>query len=225
MSNRFINGAIAELQDANHSPIFGYQHLPTVSLEQAVENVIKIVPEVKEYVGLAKRHCNRFSSILTVDESAAIYLYSMPIEFFNSLNASLREKDRRALKPWFPYLRLFISALEKLPSCQRMIWRGVAGTVGSVFLDTKVQTWWSVNSCSTALNVVEMYLGDTGTVFSINAKEGKDITEFSAFQEEREVILMPGSIVRVTAGALNFKNALYIIHLEEESKTAERKPE
>ncbi|CAF5183747.1 unnamed protein product [Rotaria magnacalcarata] len=251
MSSRFVNGALAELQDANRSPIFGYQHLPLVSLEKTMESIIPIVPEAKEYVLLAKQHCNRESTILTEDESAAIYLYSMPIGFFTRLNESLRAKDRKALKPWFFFLKLFITALEKLPSCERVIWRGVAGDVGSVFVDNDLQTWWSVNSCSKALNVVELYLGETGTVFAVDvdndlqtwwsvnscskalnvvelylgetgtvfavdAKNGKDITSFSAFQEEQEVILMPGSRFFVKSKSLNFRNALYIVHLEEE---------
>ncbi|CAF3678107.1 unnamed protein product [Rotaria socialis] len=216
MNSRFVNGALAELQDANRSPIFGYQHLPLVSLEKAMETIIPIVPEAKEYVLLAKQHCNRESTILTKDESAAIYLYSMPIGFFTRLNESLRAKDRKALKPWFFFLKLFITALEKLPSCERVIWRGVAGDVGSAFVDNDLQTWWSVNSCSKALNVVEIYLGDTGTVFAVDAKNGKDITSFSAFQEEQEVILMPGSRFLVKSKSLNFRNALYIVHLEEE---------
>ncbi|CAF4169397.1 unnamed protein product, partial [Rotaria magnacalcarata] len=203
-------------QDANRSPIFGYQHLPLVSLEKTMESIIPIVPEAKEYVLLAKQHCNRESTILTEDESAAIYLYSMPIGFFTRLNESLRAKDRKALKPWFFFLKLFITALEKLPSCERVIWRGVAGDVGSVFVDNDLQTWWSVNSCSKALNVVELYLGETGTVFAVDAKNGKDITSFSAFQEEQEVILMPGSRFFVKSKSLNFRNALYIVHLEEE---------
>ncbi|UJR19291.1 hypothetical protein I4U23_022420 [Adineta vaga] len=47
------------------------------------------------------------TSTLTWDQSAAIYLYSMP--------------DRNALKTWLLYLKLFITAFEKLPSCQTTV--------------------------------------------------------------------------------------------------------
>jgi hypothetical protein len=223
MSNRFVTGGLSELQTANRSPIFGYQHLPIVSLEQAMENIIPIVPEVEEYVFLAKQHCNRTSSILTWDESAAIYLYSMPIPFFTHLNEFLRAENRNALKPWFAFLKLFITALEKLPSCKIIAWRGVVGDVGSAFIDNDMQIWWSVNSCSKALNVVELYLGETGTVFTIDASNAKDISTFSTFQEEQEVILMPGSRFRVKSKSLNFRNTLFIVHLEEESTSVEHK--
>jgi len=223
MNNRFVNGGLFELQAANRSPIFGYQHLPIMSLEQAMEKIIPIVPEVEEYVLLAKQHCNRTSSVLTWDESAAIYLYSMPIDFFSHLNEYLRAEDRNALKPWFAFLKLFMTALQKLPSCKIVAWRGVVGDVGSAFTDNDMQTWWSVNSCSKALNVVELYLGEKGTVFAIDATNGKDISEFSTFQEEQEVILMPGSRFRVKSKSLNFKNTLFIVHLEEEPVSVENK--
>jgi hypothetical protein len=39
MNNRFVTGGLSELQAANRSPIFGYQHLPVVSLEQAMKKL------------------------------------------------------------------------------------------------------------------------------------------------------------------------------------------
>ena len=214
MNSRFVDNALSELQDANRSPIYGFQHLPLMTLEQTMTRIIPLVPEVGTYVPLAKQHCNRMSA-LTVDESAAIYLYSMPTNFFSRLNETLRDKNRDALKPWFAYLRLFLHALEKLPSHETLIWRGVQGDVGSSISENESHTWWSVNSCTTALNVVEIYVGDQGTVFAINATNAKDISEFSTFSQEKEFILLPGSQVRVKSGRLNFRNALYIVHLEE----------
>lgn len=223
MINRFVNNGLDELQAANRSPIYGYQHLPVVSLEQAVKTIIPIFPTVEKYIPLAKQNCHQSSSLLTLDESAAIYLYSMPIGFFTCLNEYLRAENRDALKPWFLFLKLFINALEKLPSCHLTAWRGVTADVGSIFAENDMQTWWSVNSCSKAPNVVEMYLGDSGTVFAIDATNGKDISAFSSFQEEQEIILMPGSRFRVKSKALNFKNTLFIVHLEEKSALTEKK--
>ena len=223
MNNRFVIGGLSELQAVNRSPIFGYQYLSIVSLEQAMEKIIPIVPEVTKYISLAKQKCNRRSLILTWDESAAIYLYSMPVPFFSRLNEFLRAEDRNSLKPWFVFLKLFITALEKLPSCQIIAWRGVANDVGSAFTDNDMQVWWGVNSCSKALNVVKLYLDGKATVFAINATNAKDISAFSAFPQEQEVILMPGSHLRVKSKSLNFENKLFIVHLEEESAIVERK--
>ncbi len=161
--------------------------------------------------------------MLTLDESAAIYLYSTPIPFFTRLNEFLRAENRNALIPWFAFLKLFITALEKLPSCKIIAWRGVEGDVGSAFADNDRQIWWSVNCCSKALNIVELYLDETGAVFAIDTTNAKDISAFSTFQEEQEVILMPSSHFRVKCKSLNFRNSLFIVHLEEESAATERK--
>jgi hypothetical protein len=217
MHSRFVNNDLSELQDANCSPIDGYQHLPVLTIEEATESIIPLVPGVVEYVSQAKKKCNRNSTLLTRDESAAIYFYSMSIPFFRRLNEELRAKDRHALKPWFAFLKLFITALEKLPSIKGTVWRGVPGDARSVFVDNYVQTWWSVNSCSLALDVVQVYLGETGTVFSIDVSHAKDISAFSAFPEEQEVVLIPGTCVRAQSQSLNLIDRFFVVHLKEET--------
>lgn len=92
---------------------------------------------------------------------------------------------------------------------------GYGGDVGNTFLQNQVCTWWSINSCSIVLNVIEIYLGDTGTVFAIHATTAKDVTDYSAFQQEQEIILMPGSKVLVKSNRLSFKNSLFIVHLDQ----------
>jgi hypothetical protein len=215
--NRFVNKALSELQEANRSPIYGYQDLPILTLEETIESIIPLVPGVVDCVSNAKKRYNRHSALLTRDESAAIYLYSMPASFFSRLNETLRVENRHALKPWFAFLKLFITALEKLPSVTGTIWRGVAGDIRSTFVDDEAQTWWSVNSCSLALNVVQLYLGETGTVFAIDATHAKDISTFSAFPDEQEIVLMPGTCVRAKCQSLNFIDRFFLVHLKEET--------
>ncbi|CAF5077891.1 unnamed protein product, partial [Rotaria sp. Silwood1] len=168
--DRFINNGFSEFHAANHSPIHGYQHLPLLSLEQATEKIISLVPNLMNNIAQAKQKCNRNSTILTWDESAAIYLYSMPIPFFSQLNKALRDENRHALKPWFAFLKLIIHALEKLPSLETDVWRGVSDDIGSNLVKNDVRTWWSINSCSTNLKVVELYLGEKGTLFAIKSR-------------------------------------------------------
>jgi hypothetical protein len=213
----FIDRLISDPKETNRSPIEGYQDMLILTLEEAVERIIPIIPQVVDYVLHAKQECNRNSIHLTLDESAAIYLFTMPTKFFEALNNALRIENRHKLKPWFAFLKLFITALEKLPSVSGTFWRGVPCDVVSEYTDHSVQIWWSVNSCSTHLNVVEFFLNTKGgTLFSIQATEGKNISTYSAFQSEQEVILMPGIHLRVKSKMANFVNVLSIIHLEEQ---------
>jgi hypothetical protein len=213
-NNRFVN-TFSELEEANRSPIFGYEDLPLLTLEEAVEKIIPLIPHLMDYVATAKEKYNRHSSLLTRDESAAIYLYSMGTSFFSCLNKTLRAENRGALKPWFAFLKLFITALEKLPSIKATIWRGVNYDDTLTFVDDEIHIWWSVNSCSMALNIVQSFLGGEGTVFAIDALDGKDISEFSAMPDEKEVVLMPGTRVRRRFESLNVNGTIFILHLEQ----------
>ena len=212
-----MNNTLSELQEANRSPIEGYQDLPVLSLEETVEKIIPFIPRVTDYVATAKKDCNRNSSLLTWDQSAAIYLYSMPISFYSRLNEALRAKNRNALKPWFAFLKLFTSALEKLPSIEKTVWRGVNGDVGSVFADGEVHIWWSITSCSLDLDVVKQHLGDIGTLFAIDTIHGKDISAFSTFSTEKEIVLMPGTRLRAKSLSLNIPDRFFLVHLAEEN--------
>jgi hypothetical protein len=215
-NDRFVNNNLSELEDANRSPIFGYEDLPLLTLEEAVEKIIPPIDRLMDYIATAKKKYNRHSTLLTRDESAAIYLYSMPTPFFTRLNDTLRAENRHELKPWFAFLKLFITALENLPSTRKTVWRGVSGDFSSIFADGDLHIWWSVNSCSMDLKVVERYLANTGTVFAIDAVDAKDISAFSTFPEEQEIILMPGTRLRAKCQSLNFESRFFLVHLEEE---------
>ncbi|CAF0713235.1 unnamed protein product [Adineta steineri] len=210
-----------ELQEANRNPIFGYEDSPILTLEEAVEKLIPLVPRIKDYVMTAKRKYNRHSGLLMPDESAAIYLYSMPSSFFSSLNNTLRAENRDALKPWFAYLKLFMTALKKLPSIKSVVWRGVYSDVSSVFANNNIDIWWSVNSTSVDLKIVEPFLGEHGTLFAIETICGKYISQFSANPDEKEVILMPGTRVRARAEPLNLDNRFFVVHLDEVTPQSE----
>ncbi|CAF4690798.1 unnamed protein product, partial [Rotaria sp. Silwood2] len=136
------------------------------------------------------------------------------------LNRSLRAAIRDDLKPWFLYLKLFLTALHKLPSQSKRVWRGIRG----VDLSSKYKTgtkfaWWGVSSCTADMQVLEseQFLGKTGqrTLFSIECINGKYVGEHSYFKKtEQEIILMPGSYFEVL-GQLNPASGLNIIELKE----------
>jgi hypothetical protein len=211
--NRFWDSTISELQEANHNPVLGYRHLPVVSLEEAVKSIDRFVPHIEDYVEKAKEGCKK-NTPLTINESAAIYLYTMPdCCFHDRLNKACRTGNPYALEPWFPFLKLFITALRKLPSCSTTMWRGVGDITGSDFLEYDVHTWWSVNSCSSRVNVAGIFAGETGTLFCINAIYAKDITAYAANQDEEEFVLMPGTFLRVKR--MDEENGRCIVLLEE----------
>ncbi|CAM4849397.1 unnamed protein product, partial [Rotaria magnacalcarata] len=221
-SDRYANDTLVELQDINRCPIYGYQHLPLQSLEEATKPIVPFVPNLVEKVALAKRKCNKNSTTLTLDESAAIYLYTMPISFFYCLNKSLRAENREELKPWLPFLKLFMSALEKLPSSRTVVWRVISKNITSDINRGEIQTWWSVNSCSIDPNLLKLYYGKESTIIRIQPLHGKDISLLSAFQSECEIVLPPGTRLRVQNGAFNIEERFFFMDLEEIPRSSQQ---
>jgi hypothetical protein len=102
-------------------PISGYEQELLLSLEEACQPLEDILGmELKLYITVAKLNSKEPKDELTPNESASIYLYTMEWnETENSLHAvlnqTLRTADRSKLRPWFKYLKLFFTALFKLP--------------------------------------------------------------------------------------------------------------
>ncbi len=81
--------------------------------------------EIEDYVFVALHDCQNPADRLTQEESAAIHLYTMQFQGGPSLYLLFNQSSRAELKPWFPFLKLFLTALYEWPSKIRNIWRGV----------------------------------------------------------------------------------------------------
>ena len=212
---RFVSNILPQLQDTNCNLQSIYEGLPILPLDKVVESVLSLVLGVTGYVSTAKQKCNRDVTGLTWDESAAIYLYTIPGPLFAGLNTALRNPDRQLLRPWLPYLKLLTKALKKLPDTKATVWRGVNYDSTLHFVDNGVYTWWGITSCSKSVNIVKAFIGESGTLFTIETVHGKDITKFSAISDEEEVVLLPATRVRAKSEPAHFLARLFVIHLEE----------
>src|SRR4051794_39552920 len=107
---------IVEEHGRIRTPIQGYEKMPLVSLEEAIEPLISVVPNVKNNTWSVKQNCANPPNGFSSDESASIMLYTMGSSadsLYMKLNNTLRGGDRNLLQPWFLYLKLFITALSK----------------------------------------------------------------------------------------------------------------
>jgi len=208
------------------SPIKGYENKPLVSLEEAVEPISYLFDSIEQYVWVSKKNCNNPKDGLTQDESASIFLYTMEFyggpSLYRLLNSVLRSEERENITLWFLFLKLFLTALHKLPSHQCKVWRGIRDAdLSSQYTIEKEVVWWGVSSCTSKINVLEneQFLGKHGmrTIVSIECRNGKKIASHSYYQnKEHEVILMPGSYFHVK-GHLNPSSGFYMIDMEETS--------
>ena len=208
-----------------NEPIVGYAAEPLLPLVKACAPLDNILHNLSHYVQLALHDTpEEPPNDLTIDESAAIRLYTIEWEepyrsLYSMLNRTLKTGTRQDLRPYFKYLKLFMTALVKLP-CEPplTVWRGVTKNLSAEFPPGTPVTWWSFSSCTTALTVLEnnMYLGVTGdrTLFSVEAINARTISAHSYFTTEDEVLLLPGTHMTVQS---QFSPApeLHIIHLKQ----------
>jgi hypothetical protein len=218
MMSRFTD---IDLSNKKLPAVCGYWSKTLVSLEQALEPVEPFIEELARSVKAAKRYCHFPSEHgLTHDESAAVYLYTMEggeNSFHLILNQALRSEDRPGLRPWFSFLRLFDGALGKLPIVKGNLWRGISEDVSQYFTKGQKLTWWSISSCTTSINIVHSFLGSNknSTLFMIEAVNGKDVTGYTNYPTENEVLLGLGTQLRVKDDALKSSGGLHVIHLIE----------
>ncbi len=137
---------------------------------------------------------------LTEHEAAALHLYTTESVFYRQLNAVLRDPDRSRAAPYFGYLRLFFSAVQKLTPTPQSLWRGVALDLRGQYPVGRTVTWWGVSSCTAKLAVARGFLGSKGrrTLFEVTPRTAVSIQRFSAFTGEDEYVLAPGTRLRVT---------------------------
>jgi hypothetical protein len=207
--------------------IDGYQYEPLVSLEEALRPFDGKIDQLSKYIKKAKMECNPLSKHhLTHDESAAIYIYTMkwkPRCLYDHLEDAWESKHRSQLKPWFKYLKLFRSALDKLPNATTEVWQGIAydeDIKEKLKPKTKEPLYSSMGSCSTSEHEMRDYLhtkGDKKTILigyeSVNAK---DITGYTA-SNSKETMLWPGAKVGVAKVYEEGGNGSLVYHLTQKS--------
>lgn len=172
---------------------------------------------VKESLDFAAEYMakgmNKLKNPLTVQEIAAIYIYSLEqVEFYRPLNAALLEHSRELVKVYFPFIRLMCTGIDKIPcyskaSGKTYVYRGMAASdeILKMYHPGKIFQWWNFSSTSKARKIALRFaikgaqtkgaLG--GVIFRIECDVGMSIKEFSKFPKEDEVLLKPGLTYRV----------------------------
>jgi hypothetical protein len=197
---------------------------PIVTLEKAIEPLISFLPDVQKYAKTAKERCPKTPPEgLSVDESASIMLYTMnwkPREqcLNVALNAALRSEDRTKLEPWHLYLKLFLSALDRLPSIQQTVYRGNRLEMQTDYRKGKSFVWWGFSSCTSSIDSLRAVVfpgpPTSKTTFTIECKTSKDIRKHAYYSTDDEILILPATEFKVI-NAVNHGDESYMIQLQE----------
>ena len=202
------------------SPVTGVMQAPSMSLTEAATAThlthIHASAYMAREIGIERSSHDPYG--LTADEAGALTLYTMESELYPTLNKLLRESNRGLLKPFFPYLRLLLTARDKLPRFAGIVWRGVVGVdLRDHFAKGREMYWWSFTSVTKEVSKLKdpKFLGTSGlrTQFLIEVVHGVDIEPYSIYPEA-EVLLYPGTKLQVV-DVTDLGHQLFQVHLRE----------
>ena len=211
-------------------PVEGYQDHALLPLKDALEPVVHKIAELDRNIVIAKRECHSPSEHgLTHDESAAIYLYTLDWGIqclFRTLNSLLNSDDRSVLKPYYGYLKLFDTALKKLPDQSLTLWRGSTSDIASHYTKNMELTWWKYTSWSSSRTMIQEFLGPGSTLMTAEAKHAKSIAKYSKSPEDHEFILRMGTRVSVTNDPTKESppNVIKVVQLDKVGRNAPANP-
>lgn len=163
---------------------------------------------------------------LTDDETGAIVYYTTDATKFGGkredspyfkLNNTLAFRKDKELQDWKPFLHFLLSGLQKLPNFTGTVYRALDKSLSSLSKQYRAgsQVVWVAFTSTTKVrskleSVKNLYFffffedtmlafsGQTeGTWMILSVCEGKDISSFSVYPNESEILLLPNSIFSV----------------------------
>lgn len=206
------------------TPIQGFAQVQEVSLDVAVSSLALYVPEVENMVYVVKEKLReKPEGLLTVDQAAAIMLYTLEwstrqTSLYYILNVKLRTENRAELHPWFPYLKLFVTGLARLPAVSSAVYRVTNGCDLSKYPKGNDIKWWGFSSCSQTMDILnnKTFRDDAGKtiMFHIECLTGRDISQYSFYPSEQEVLLPAARQLKVMS-IVKTQGGLTMIQLRE----------
>jgi len=200
-------------------PIDDYENDEALSLDTVLKPILSHFDQLDQFIKKAKEFCYHPSEHgLTEDESAAVYLYTDDCNgqsLHYVLNQALQSEDRAMIKSWLGFLKLFNGALEKLPTVKDTIWRGLPNDIAKQLKENEEVVCWGVTSCSTSADIINSIVDQNSILCSIESLNGKNIHKYTPFANDYEVLLLPGTRLRVKSNELNHGTDKPVIYLEE----------
>ncbi|CAF1186704.1 unnamed protein product [Adineta ricciae] len=212
-------------------PILDLKDVPALPLEKAVHTLKEQIKIIRSMATEAKNRTMNLADGLSHDESASIYLYTMEHKqpqnnVFMRLNKALYNNSQASLNAWCTYLKLFMAALDKLPPVRCTVYRAGKGDLTGKYKVDSFWWWWGFNSCVKSKKSIDRIIGSNGirTVFRIECFNGKDISKHSTSKNNTEILLMPGTRLRVTEITKLTKGVVVIRLSEETNQDGENAP-
>ena len=158
---------------------------------------------------------------MSLDAAKALALYahesSAPQQYYAALNRLLRELANpynSGLSDFLPMLKLKIAAFGCLKPSDNILFRGVNTEFPpGQFQPGNEITWHALSSGTPNIGVVPAFIDHQGpsTIFIAQVRNAYDISMYSFYPQEDEVVTPPGIMLKVVSvGQLNNINLIYM---------------
>jgi len=207
LSKRFV---VEAENNSSLSPV-ELETIPLLSFPDAVKSLEGVIHKIDQYSFIALDFAQKqgpWPFGLTEDEVASINLYTREWtvnenSLYFILNQRLRDPNRRQVEPFLNYMKLLYTGLYKLQpfDCnEQRLWRAIRVPSDSPKY-TKGQTvrWWSFGSCTLDMEQL-VHFTDSGSpcIFTIKTNKAFQISPFSCFPNEGEVLIVPPVQLKVS---------------------------
>ncbi|CAF3490297.1 unnamed protein product, partial [Rotaria sp. Silwood2] len=157
-----------------------------VTLEPCLEPIVVRIYLLDQIIQIVK------DKYLTRDESATIFLYTIEWDgstLYQMINRDLHSEEQPVPTSWLPYLKLFFTALNKLPNIQMNAWRSIQEDTIKELDKNDEFIWWNITSSSSSIDVIKDFIEINSRLLVIKTTTGKNISNYSNFPDQHEIIL------------------------------------
>ena len=155
----------------------------------------------KEALKISKTDC-----LLSTEQIAPIVMYTL--DLYVVLNVKMREATRMRAparkelkKAWGFYIRCLLTTLRLLPPYTGELFRCIPAKLSDVqkhYTPGSLVRWNSFSSCTYNASAAWKFSDvEEPVFFAIHVEDGKQISRYSAYPDEREVLLEPNVVFRV----------------------------
>jgi len=132
-----------------------------------------------------------------------------------TLNKVLARRDKSGLLKWGPFLYFLLSGLAKLNNWKGTVYRAIDVPVlqnsNTQYKLSNTVVWVAFSSTSTNVKTMKKFCKDkkSGTWMILKVIEGKDVSDFSIYPLEQEVLLCPNATFKVeNISTMNMKEVM-----------------
>ena len=190
-----------------------------ISVENALKHIKTEYPDLNKSLSLIKTKIKEsLDHGLKKDEAVALYLCSAMSDndtIHRMLNDALISEDTKLIEPWSRFLKLIFTGSKKLPSTETTtVWCSMDVETAKKLKEGEEFVWWTVTCCYSSKKPLRRHSREHLIPYSVDVMDAKTIPNFKGdIKEVGEIILLPGTHVRVQRSSFDSSKNTYDIHL------------